>query len=351
MLEANSAILPKDIRELKAFIFRTFNNLYNLEEPTDPNIVNYLRKNYPQASEDATNFAVALRSAGFNIRDAEWDGNCFFQVIAETLNQQNANNNHNPTNLREIAANYIEININDFVPFLLDREGNPIEAETYLQNLRQDGHAADEAAIRALAQTLDINIYIYTRMAHQPTLIEGGSSETINIGFTGGHYVFLTPIAAPQEDDFEADATAHMEISSDLDENDQETTEQDYAALDSSSSSLLNQAFIETSLSNIDIYSIAQDNSILISTPILDSLNSVRANLANIFYRQSASNPEQTQQEDLLEVRENLSDRFHNQDADGLYNSNHEVSGLTVIASIAVLGYFMFYENAIGYSG
>lgn len=345
MLNANSIAIPENIRELKAFIFRTFNSLYNLQEPTDPNIVNYLRENYPQASEDATNFAVALRSARFNIRDAEWDGNCFFQVIAETINQQNANNNHNPANLREIAANYIEININDFAPFLLGREENPIEAETYLQNLRQDGQPADEAAIRALAQALDINIYIYTRMAHQPTVIEGGSSETINIGFTGGHYVFLTPIAAPQEDDFEADATAHMEISSDFDENDQETTEQDYTALDSSSSFLLNQAFIQNSFSNID------QDSIIIQTPILDSLNSVRANLANIFYGQSASNPEQIQQEELNEVRENLSDRFHNQDADSLYNNNHGVSGFTVIASIAALGYFIFYENAIGYSG
>lgn len=346
MLEANSAILPKDTRELKAFIFRTFNNLYNLEEPTDPNIVNYLRENYPQASEDATNFAVALRSAGFNIRDAEWDGNCFFQVIAETLNQQNANNHYNTHDLREVAANYVETNIDDLAPFLLDREENPIEAETYLQNLRQDGHAADEAAIRALAQALDINIYIYTRMAHQPTLIEGGSSGVIDIGFTGGHYVFLNQRTTPQEaDEFETSDVSQIEISSDLDENDQETTEQDYTALDSSSSFLLNQAFIQNSFSNID------QDSIIIQTPILDSLNSVRANLANIFYGQSASNPEQIQQEELNEVRENLSDRFHNQDADSLYNNNHGVSGFTVIASIAALGYFIFYENAIGYSG
>lgn len=151
-------------------------------------------------------FVDAMHNQGFNIADAPWDGNCFFFTIAQEL--RNIKPDYDSTthqSLRQITAAYIRLHHHDFDGFTLDRRGNPITTELYTSQLENDGNPADEIAIRALTNELYININIHhvdgtitqiTPDANQTTDTDNpftSNTPTIDIGFTGGHYVRLTP--------------------------------------------------------------------------------------------------------------------------------------------------------------
>lgn len=101
------------------------------------------------------------------------------------------------TELRKVAVTYILDNLEDFQGFT---EGS---LEEYINQISQNGEWADNPIIQALANALGISINIYGIDGANTMIVSNEAfSRTVNIAYTGNHYLSVEPIQ-PQEIDEE----------------------------------------------------------------------------------------------------------------------------------------------------
>ena len=130
------------------------------------------------------NFVINIQAQGYNIIDTPWDGNCFFRILAQQLDPTGLVHTHQT--LRQMAANYITNHPDEFAGFI-----EPL----YANNLQREGFAADDPAITALARALNINLAIHRADGTINHIVNDPNNINHELGFTGGHYVMITPIA------------------------------------------------------------------------------------------------------------------------------------------------------------
>lgn len=126
-------------------------------------------------------FVTTIRDQGYEIQDVEWDGNCFFHVMAAQLNAIGIATTHEL--LRQNSINYIQSHLEDFQDFI-----DP----NYIARMSQPGEAADHAIITAFSRSTATNVNIHhaddsiTRIHHED------NTRDVEAGYTGGHYVVLS---------------------------------------------------------------------------------------------------------------------------------------------------------------
>jgi hypothetical protein len=133
-------------------------------------------------------FVTTIRSQGYEIQDAPWDGNCFFHVMAAQLNTLGEETAHEL--LRQHSIDYMQRHLENFQDFI-----DP----NYIARMSQPGTAADDPIISATSRATRTNLNIHNPDGSITPISHEDNTRTTEVGYTGGHYVSLTPQEPTEE--------------------------------------------------------------------------------------------------------------------------------------------------------
>lgn len=114
-------------------------------------------------------FRNQLKPLGLDVKNVEADGNCLFRAISDQLE----GHEDRAEELRQQCMDYIEVNKEDFQPFVEDDR----DFDDYVADMRRDGWWAGNLELQALSKMLEVNIRV-----HQ---LNGPAYDVRN--FTGSH--------------------------------------------------------------------------------------------------------------------------------------------------------------------
>ena len=138
--------------------------------------------------------ALLFRLSQYNLRPEETlgDGNCFFRAISRMVYQDDRHHLEVRRQAVERLADYPE----DYHHFF-DKSIQTFD--DYVYEMCGGGVWADNAIIRATADTLNIEIRIVQASGdHMPTFVPDEITQTVFLGFINNHYLSTTNIVEPQ---------------------------------------------------------------------------------------------------------------------------------------------------------
>jgi hypothetical protein len=134
--------------------------------------------------------------------DVDPDGNCFFRAIARQFEIMNGEKILTYDQIRQFAVNYMLEHPDQFNGFT---ENN---LDQYIDSMSKNGTWADNPIIQALADEFNINIDIHridgsiTHILARLTLFNDlPPAVTLNIAYTGNHYLSAEPLANQEQDE------------------------------------------------------------------------------------------------------------------------------------------------------
>lgn len=131
--------------------------------------------------------------------DVDPDGNCFFHAIARQFEVMNDERILTYEQIRQFSINYMLEHPGQFNGFTEN------SLDQYIDSMSQNGTWADNPIIQALADEFNLNIDIHridggiTYILARPSLFNDLPTTTLNIAYTGNHY--LSAEANDQEED------------------------------------------------------------------------------------------------------------------------------------------------------
>lgn len=147
---------------------------------------------YRQIEIESMNQILALN--GLKVHEIKPDGHCLFASIQDQLLLR-----HNVTediqNLRNLAAEYISKNRDDFIPFLFDEETAEIkDVDAYITELTTTAMWGSDMEILALAKHFECPISIYIAGSSTIVINENAEEPRLRLGYykhsygLGEHY-------------------------------------------------------------------------------------------------------------------------------------------------------------------
>ncbi|CAI5759977.1 unnamed protein product [Candida verbasci] len=147
---------------------------------------------YRQIEIDSFNQLLKLNN--LTLFEIKPDGHCLFASIQDQL-QTRLNIAHSIQELRDISANYILDNRDEFIPFLFDEETMQIkDVEEYCKELRETALWGSDMEILALAKFFNVAVYIFMAGASTIKINQCSEDKILNIGYfkhsygLGEHY-------------------------------------------------------------------------------------------------------------------------------------------------------------------
>lgn len=131
------------------------------------------------------------------------DGHCLFASILDQLKYRHHGHDSNVTaaanydiyKLRSLACDYIDSNKDDFLPFLMDHDGNMVQdLHSYLHEMKTSAKWGGELEILALAKVFDCPIKIIISGRPEHVVNEGGKLPPLRLVYykhayaLGEHY-------------------------------------------------------------------------------------------------------------------------------------------------------------------
>ena len=110
--------------------------------------------------KEIKSFAQMLLLEGYELKEVERDGNCFFRSLADQLDGRE----HGHDAYRQRVMDYVEKHEDDFVPFMSFGESEEEEDSNfaaYVGRLRSDGEWAGQVELTAAAQALGVHIVVH----------------------------------------------------------------------------------------------------------------------------------------------------------------------------------------------
>ncbi|MFH4975890.1 hypothetical protein AB6A40_002599 [Gnathostoma spinigerum] len=126
-------------------------------------------KNAPFSSGklETEEIAKALSERNFKLHEIAPDGDCLYNAIAHQLSMRSPNGIVTGDDVRRRAADYILVNRDDFLPFLMNEDGDPIspfEFEEYCEKIRRcckdGGMWGGEPELKAISCALEKRIEV-----------------------------------------------------------------------------------------------------------------------------------------------------------------------------------------------
>ena len=141
------------------------------------------------------NLRERLESWDLVPEETEKDGNCFFRAVSRMVYGSDQYHHY----IRQRAVETLSLSIEEYQPFFLHEYDSP---EAYLAHMRQDNSWADDAAVRATVEALEIEIQIISaENDYIPILTPSNTvpSQTIFIGLVQDfHFVSTSDRSQPQ---------------------------------------------------------------------------------------------------------------------------------------------------------
>jgi hypothetical protein len=141
------------------------------------------------SSRTKKNLAQQAVKYGFDIRDVDAQGNCFYASIAHQLQQTNLWFNHfQQKNVRNSLATEM-INHKEYYQYYLEKES----VDNFIKAQLEDGNWVDHADLvtKALSRYFNINIVMLGASKEAIVNKRDNPLTTIYIGFEDRHYVSL----------------------------------------------------------------------------------------------------------------------------------------------------------------
>eukprot|EP00124_Ichthyophonus_hoferi_P001271 Ihof_evm8s62 gene=Ihof_evmTU8s62 len=113
-----------------------------------------------------TAFSQILKSQGLAIHEIPADGHCLYAAICHQLkyrNSESANKEEEVTSLRHMAANHIRRHIDDYLPYMVNDDGDMLtsdEFESYCIKLESTSDWGGQLELRALSEALQRRIIV-----------------------------------------------------------------------------------------------------------------------------------------------------------------------------------------------
>ena len=149
----------------------------------------------PEMNTPMLNLRERLESWDLVPEETEKDGNCFFRAVSRMVYGSDQYHHY----IRQRAVETLSLSIEEYQPFFLHEYDSP---EAYLAHMRQDNSWADDAAVRATVEALEIEIQIISaENDYIPILTPSNTvpSQTIFIGLVQDfHFVSTSDRSQPQ---------------------------------------------------------------------------------------------------------------------------------------------------------
>ncbi|KAI8905766.1 hypothetical protein DFJ77DRAFT_478889 [Powellomyces hirtus] len=159
--------------------------------------------NMPNQKEvEDSAIAEMLVPLGLQIKQIAPDGHCMYNAVAHQLSVRAGDDNKTYKDIRSLAADFLRTHTDDFIPFLVNKNGdmlNPDEYQAYCDGVEKTADWGGQTELQAIARALKRPIHIV--QAGSPTLTVGEefTSEPLYVSYhrhaygLGAHYNSLLP--------------------------------------------------------------------------------------------------------------------------------------------------------------